>query len=440
MQGVLPKNSRLSQYINEENCHCIRFPIEPLQELERHIVKIVSQKRWGETIPKEWAFFEIELSQIKGSRRILKVQNIVTKAQKETREEDVQHSTEDPSTTKDMLRYYHDAGKALYFDDKLIRNHVVIDVQWFIDAFKHIITDKLHSKGIPASKEDWNEYYMTGNLKDQLLKQIWKHKDDELKKEGKNLNGGGDDDDDDDDNDDDDNDDDADGDDDDDDDSDGDDKRFYCQHKKSLLLFMERLGLVARGNKSRSHYVPCMNRQNVDQCSLKWIQESKNKSPVLIYKFDFLPYFLYFRLVVACMQEMEVKKEEERSCLYKDVALFLSDGYVVVISVTAESIQLQIVHSTPGCSLEKTKTNNIQDMIEGLLKDLTGTFHRKISFEKGLRCRDDDTKTIPMDIHGHFLQSKQIPKSDPVVQNCPLHLTKGQHSINTRELTEYWKL
>ncbi|XP_062576541.1 probable serine/threonine-protein kinase pats1 isoform X2 [Saccostrea cucullata] len=216
LQKQFPVTSNLSQYVVEDNCYFVQFPVL-LNDLQERLVKIASDERWSEIIPKEWAYFEIEINQTKHLYRVLNVLKLATKIP----ENPNQQNTEDKlRSTKDMLRYYHDAGKVLYFNEEGLEKSVIMDVQWFIDAFKHIITDKLH----------------------------------------------------------------------------------------------------------------------------------------------------------------------------------LKDGYNIVLSVTAASIQLQIFQSEEGNDLDKTKTFNIQDRIEGVLNDITGTFHRKIAFVRGFKCQKEEKQTIAMDI------------------------------------------
>ncbi|XP_062572567.1 uncharacterized protein LOC134234505 [Saccostrea cucullata] len=415
LQCQFPKSSYLPQYIRDDNFHCTQFSL-PLHDLERNFFEIASHQRWNESIPKEWSFFGIEINQKKTSERITKISEITTKVPEITAEGQ-KCSDKSEKGTQDMLRYYHDAGKALYFPENGLDEEVIIDVQWFIDAFKHTITDELNFKGIPVTQADWEEYYKTGHLKDRLLTEIWKHKDEELFKklrkidENNDVRG----------------------------ESYDRDKQFLQYHKESLLNFMQRLGLLALGEDS--HYVPCMNRKEMETVIPNIIHTSENKSSVLIFQFTFLPFFLFFRLVVACMQEngWTVLKTHGTSCLYRNAALFSFDRYNVVLSVTEDSIQLQIYHSMSTGVLERDKTQKIQGRIEEILNDFVGRFHRKMLFVRGFRCRMDNTNAIPVDIKDHFLSEKDIPKDDQEII-CPLHSMFDRHTINTKEFTRYWKI
>ncbi|XP_061192309.1 uncharacterized protein LOC133200540 [Saccostrea echinata] len=423
-----PKSSYLSQYITDHNVYCTDFTL-PLHDLETCFFDIASKKRWNENIPKEWSFFEIEINQKKQRKRILKISGITTEVPEITAKER-KCSDKAEKGKQDMLQYFHDAGKALYFNENGLNKEVIIDVQWFIDAFKHIITDEIHFKGILVTQGDWDEYYKTGNLRVRLLEEVWKHIDEEftekLKKENQNYES-------------------------EDEDSESEDKdsesedesyeedeQFLQCHKESLLNFMQRLGLLAIGTES--HYIPCMNRKEIERELLDLINESESKSSVLIYQFEFLPFFLFFRLVVACMQEegWNVLKNEGTSCLYRNAALFSYMEYNILLSVNKDSIQLQVFQPVAGYVLERVKTCKIQRRIEEMLINLSGTFYRKIQFVRGFRCQTDEGGTIAMNIENHFLPKTMIPKEDRKMV-CPLHSITNRHIIDTTELTRYWE-
>ncbi|XP_062604982.1 uncharacterized protein LOC134266773, partial [Saccostrea cucullata] len=259
LQEKFPKNSNLLQYVDKDSCFFTQFPLTPLEALEKRIVEIASQKRWKEEIPKDWAFFEIEINQRKAERKMLDLTDIVSKHTEYNKEK---------NERIDMLRYYHDAGKVLYFNEDGLERWVIIDVQWFVNVFKGIITDKLHLKGIEATRLDWEDYYNTGCLRKEVLMDIFKHKEnknaianfavpeshasnksdvtvyyvrDETQHSGKEKI---------------------------------DQNSPYLLGNLDIILnFMQRLGLIAKGENY--HYIPCMNRKTFDKSILNMIQSLK---------------------------------------------------------------------------------------------------------------------------------------------------------------------
>ncbi|XP_062596083.1 probable serine/threonine-protein kinase pats1 [Saccostrea cucullata] len=72
LQCQLPKSSRLSQYIGEDNIYCVDFTL-PLHDLETCFFNIASNQQWREKIPKEWCSFGKEIYRNKRSKKILKI-------------------------------------------------------------------------------------------------------------------------------------------------------------------------------------------------------------------------------------------------------------------------------------------------------------------------------------------------------------------------------
>ncbi|XP_056016995.1 uncharacterized protein LOC130053649 [Ostrea edulis] len=408
LQYQFPTNSTLgAKYIRDDKIFMTQFsqesPIEILSDLEKHIIDIACQDRWADNIPKEWTFMEIEIPQKKSSQRIESIDEISNKMPMEFQK-----------AVTDMLRYYHDAGKILHFNETDLQELIIIDVQWFVDAFKNIITDKLHQKGIEASMDDWDEYYQTGHLKDSLLTEIWRKKDQDLHQEllvkGRAAI----------------------------EDETSEDPRYLLPHKDEILMFMNRLGLVAAGDES--HYVPCMNREEVDRELTSTICGSNEKSFVLLFQFDFLPYFLFYRLVVSCMQmgTWEVLRSKGKPCLYRNVALFSTKDNHFAIAVTETAIQLQVYHPVLDEILEVEKTLNIQRIIEGKMNEITSSFRRGMKFIGGFICKNGNDLSNTLNIEGHFISELTLKKKEKVV--CPLHQGTDLHVINTNEMTKYWEV
>ncbi|XP_056015018.1 uncharacterized protein LOC125676214 isoform X1 [Ostrea edulis] len=429
LQYLFPSNSTLgTKYIRDDNIFLTKFsqesPLEILSDLEKHIVDIVCKNRWAENIPKEWAFMEIEIPKKKSAQRIEDIDILSIKMPKnETVRKNFLRSMkwvftnmpmEFQKAVHDMLRYYHDAGKILYFNEMALQKLIIIDVQWFVDAFKNIITDKLHRKGIGGSMDDWNEYYLTGHLKDSLLTDVWRKKDRDLHREllekGRAAI----------------------------DDDVSKDPQYLLPHKDEILMFMNRLGLIAVGEES--HYVPCMNRQEVDRELTSRISGSNEKSFVLLFQFDFLPYFLFYRLVVSCMQmgTWEVLRSKGKPCLYRNMALFSFDEHYIAIAVTETTIQLQVYYSVPDGMLEVEKTLGIQRIIEGKMNEITPSFGRGMKFVRGFICKTGNDLSKTMNIEGHFISELTLEKKEKMV--CPLHQGTDLHVINTNEMTKYWEV
>ncbi|XP_062600549.1 probable serine/threonine-protein kinase pats1 [Saccostrea cucullata] len=384
----LPDQSKLAQYIRKDRCFLAQFPLTPLKELERCIVNITVLSKWSENIPHEWIFLNDEINKKRGIRLFLPFKEIenMMPVQKEKKGQSV----------RDMLKYYHEVGKCLFFNEDGLKDLVIIDIQWFIDTFKSIITDKLHVKGILATNRDWNEYYETGNLKDTLLDEIWKLNNGSSEKEsGKSI-----------------------------------------LHKRKLLLYMQRLGFLAVGEDV--HYVPCMNKKEFASPQ-KQIIQNLPKTSVLVYLFEFLPYFLFYRLVVFCMQlpEWKVLENNRISCLYKKAAMFAYEDHYICLAVTTTSIQLQIFNPEKEKQIAKKVCVLVRRNVDEMMKDITSTFHKHLQFKTGFTCTEERKQVVGEDVEKIFIAESEIHGHGESMI-CPRHQLESFHKIDTKYLSGFW--
>ncbi|XP_062590128.1 probable serine/threonine-protein kinase pats1 [Saccostrea cucullata] len=383
LQRVLPANSNLVQYIRGDRCFCTNLLKDPIDVFEKAIVQIAAKAKWSEKIPSEWIL--TDTFQKEKCRRVMNLEEI----------KNLFKHLEDEKLVldlaNDMLRYYHDAGKILHFDEEYLRNSVIIDVQWFVNAFKLIITDRHHVKGIVAKRQDWEEFYKTGNLKDSLLDDIWKFEDQSVldsiqtKISSKNTKF-------------------------------DEDPYFLLYHKNLLLLYMQRLGLISSG--IHTHYVPSMNKKDFGETQKKIIVGSDSKSSVLVYLFDFLPYFFFYRLVVELMQtkNWEVLTSEGISSLYKDAAMFNHKSHNIAIAVTPSTIQLQIFQSGSQSKMLPEVTLSIRKKIEVILQSVTKSFHQSLAYEVGFICDGEEDQILGREIAYNFVEESKMKSGRNMLQ------------------------
>ena len=74
-----------------------------------------------------------------------------------------------------MLRFFQEIGHIIHFADEKLKDTVIINVQWFVDAFKHIITDRKH---IPFETEVCDKWMKTGRIPESAFQKIWRDSND----------------------------------------------------------------------------------------------------------------------------------------------------------------------------------------------------------------------------------------------------------------------
>ncbi|XP_062594884.1 probable serine/threonine-protein kinase roco5, partial [Saccostrea cucullata] len=225
LQGHLDKNRAFAIGFHEN---------ESIEKIKESIVDVVQKlDHWGEKLPRSWAMFENFFQE----KKYLKIINIRTlMAFNEALPSDIKlGSVEDINI---MLLYFHDIRDILYFNQNVLKEVIILDIQWFADAFKNVITDKNHAKeDLLEFSSEWDQFDDTGELSDTLLSRIWKMNDNE-----------------------------------------------YIEHKDEIMLYMEKLGLLVKMD-DKNWYVPCMNKKTYPGNSFS----SNPSSSILCFTFDVLP-------------------------------------------------------------------------------------------------------------------------------------------------------
>ncbi|XP_061186381.1 uncharacterized protein LOC133194441 [Saccostrea echinata] len=381
---LLPPDSNLERHISNERCFFTGFPknlsllIEPLTELEKCICSIALRAKWEANIPTEWVWYGDSICRLlnQGVKIVKRGESYHQKVFSES---------------VDLMKFYNDIGVILFFNERLLRDIVIVDVQWFVNAFKYVITDQNHFLWLRMhDNHDWMYFNQTGYLKDSLLNDIW--------------------------------------------------KRRYSghKHKEDLLLYAEQLGLLARGEShcrgSRVHYVPSMNKRSFDSKGKHLFESVQNRTTVIVYQFEFFPYFFYFRLIVAMISaEMPFNiLDEAGDYLYKDLACFLYKGHIVVVAATTTSIQIQVLHRKN--EMQRDTVIEIRNLIEERLKEITETFQRGCRYTVGYQCSYQEVYSYLSDC---FVQEQDI--LGKATMSCPAHLSQNSHQIREEDIVHFWK-
>ncbi|XP_061193666.1 uncharacterized protein LOC133201889 [Saccostrea echinata] len=282
-----------------------------------------------------------------------------------------------------MLQFFHDIRAIVYFDQEFLSEVIILDVQWFADAFKNIITDKNHAKeDLYAFASEWDKFNETGELYDTLLFAIWK------------MNNNG-----------------------------------YIEHKDNIMLYMEKLGLLAKMNEEK-WYVPCMNKTPFPVNYFS----SYPASSVLCYTFDFLPAGIFHRLVATCMQiPWEVLADNDQGCIYQTAAIFVFHDlhHNIMLGMTQKEIQLQVFVAVG--EVDVSKCLQIRENIERMLHNLSNTFQKNSEFHVAFKCKPTgfcDSKESAVISESKFIRA---------TFQCPSCPANEKHCIDTQYITKFWK-
>ncbi|XP_061193937.1 uncharacterized protein LOC133202179 [Saccostrea echinata] len=377
---TLDMKKSLQKHIDVKRRFAVGFhDSESIEKLKLSIADVVCRlDHWGEELPQSWAMFETFFRE-KKIRKILSRDEI--QLFNETLPEGIKLQTiEDMSA---MLQFFHDIREIIHFNQQFLNEAIILDVQWFADAFKNVITDKNHAKeDLFEFASEWDKFNETGELDETLLSVIWR------------MNNNG-----------------------------------YIEHKEDILLYMEKLGLLAKMS-DKKWYVPCMNKMQfpVDCFS------SYPASSILCYRFDVLPAGIFHRLVATCMQiPWEIFSDEDRGCIYQTAAIFefQDQHHIIMLGMTQTDIQLQ-VFVLEG-EVDVLVCHQIRERIEGILQNLSNTFEKNTEFHVAFKCKPVgfcDSKESAVINESKFTRA---------TFNCPSCPAMEKHVINSNAITKYWK-
>lgn len=305
----LNKYRELYQHLHKDRKYAIGFPekggkMKDLKDLKKCIAEFVnSDYNPKESVLPVWAIFEQYLLKIKEREK----RKIITRGKLLAFNETLpkEKRINDDEITK-LLKFLNKAGTVLYFEEQRLKETIILDFQWFLDAFKNIIIYDV-DLSIPSDKK--REYFLSsGQLEEKELTAIWK----------KCPNG-----------------------------------KEYLKNKTDIIHYMEKLGLLAICHSERPkrkatpwYFVPSMRKGKFDKTSL----EMYTGSTILCFEFKKkqLPKHVFYGVVFQCfnIKEWSILKlePEEELCLYENMAGFLFCDIVVLICVCRNQIQVQAYH------------------------------------------------------------------------------------------------
>ncbi|XP_062620932.1 uncharacterized protein LOC134282544 [Saccostrea cucullata] len=404
LEKCLPIEHTLNDHISPARYYEIECP---LGELNKHQEEGIEQVRncivhtakslphWGEKIPHIWYLFEQFIQENKMKRIVSRK---LLQAEKEL------NFLKD-NELDDMLRYFSEVGQIIYFSESVLRHNIILDVGWFVDAFKNIITDPTHARSACSRVKEWDIFMKNGMISDSTLVKVWR----ENKKES------------------------------------------YVLQKDHILPYMEKLGILAKmktqeievrdaellENRQESlYYIPSINKTDFTTKGFHFFNNGY-KTPILVFSFKtYIPHFFFFRLVAICFSKWELLSKDR---LCKNIAFYKEKGgdINIAIAVNKTSIQLQAFTPDDKINLTSADTKKIRIQIEHLLRKVTTTFHQQVLYEVGYPCRDIN---ITEEDEHCFLSERTVAELNTNERVCPNFIKEDheKHQIVRDDLLHYW--
>lgn len=357
-----------------------------MKDLKDYIAfTMTKQNHWGEHVPVAWTKLESFLKKIRERIKICLFSCLLETVKKS---KDLQTDTEEELKT--ALKFFHDTGVILF--RKEIENIIILDVQWFVDAFRCIVIDERHCQTIPVRyAKDRKSLTRSGLLYNTLLDCLWRNND-------------------------------------------------YKQYKEYILIHMEGLNMLAKVNP-KFWYVPCMNKKKYTKSVLK----NCNVSSTLCFMFEFLPLVIFHRLVCACINNMKMTLWQHgvNDCIYHTVAILKWENmnHQVLIGIRDKrvkeserypysiEIQVFVLQSRP---IDNKSCIFLRRNISVILKNLTETSHSHGKpYLEGYRCVIKPYNDLP---EGHILLMDSMSKEVDCTQCVPVH------AVEVEAILGFWQV
>lgn len=289
------------------------------------------------------------------------------------------------------LEFFNDTGLILFRNEIENENEnvVILDVQWFVNAFKCIILDEIHlEKKNNDNFKDFDNLYRNGLLSIELLKDLWNHDD------------------------------------------------FYL-HKIKLVKHMKHLNMLAELDPDL-WYVPCMNKQKYTQTVL----DNCTFSSTLCFVFKFLPLNIYYHLIVACINKLKMELwKQDKYCIYHTVTILKCKNttHRLIIGIRKRekddeypySIEIQAIETEPR-NPDSQMCSEIKENIYRILSDLTRTFTScEVPFQVGYLCTKMPHSDLP---RGHILLEKEVKGGVDCSKCIPVHVVEVKSIIGVWEV------
>ncbi|OWF44162.1 uncharacterized protein LOC110458736 isoform X2 [Mizuhopecten yessoensis] len=366
-----------------------------LESLRQKIVELASQQTyWGEKIPAKWITLEKALMEKKiEGVNIMSYDNVVKL------DENTGVPIDDEEKLDLFLRFQHAKGNMIYFSEGCLRNHIVLNPQWLIDAFKCIITARQFCIKNPSLVDHWEALNLSGKLYLGMVDAIFRRED------------------------------------------------RFCEHKGHILGLMERLHIISHhvGNtdddksdtsEKEFYFVPSLLKDNVTECKMETYVKGTNRTPYLCYVFknNFLPTAVFHRLVAACLSKYSVAKQGKQFLIFCGCGIFDLNGGLTRLVVTFYDNIIQIGlfrFSREKCAPETSTCVLVRQFVTETLERVLGRYHMNLPFTLHLKCGKS-----PLLSHEGLLSVKAVQSGDQDVA-CHDH-EKESHIISRRCLLQLW--
>lgn len=359
-----------------------------LDNIKKSIVRILKeQDHWGRAIPTSWLRLETVLRTARDRNKV-----IITSLLWENIKSEASIGIISKGDLLSALKFFHEIGIVLFLKNEF----VILDVQWFIDAFQCIIDPECPAR-YDNRCEKWTDFNRTGLLEEELLLSMWRT------------------------------------------------EKTYIDHQAQILYHMKRLGMLAEiGNKR--WYIPFINKQNFEETNE--LQECEVSS-TLCFVFEFFPVVVFYHLISFCINSLgwKIWIKSGSECVYHTAIILehvSNPSHKILIRYFDEStskicgkiwqysIEVNVLVLKNNLINAKLATEVRVDVQGFLEKAASEATQYRLNFHTGCRCRKEIGIESSIILEEKFCYSARNPECS----NCK----GGAHIINFQETYLFWNV
>jgi hypothetical protein len=361
-----------------------------LDSLRQTIVDIVKKEPYyGEKVPAKWILLEKPLAMQSDETRILPFEEIreISKTLKM-----------DDAEIHLFLRYQHSKGELIFFgDEEQLREFVVLDPQFLIDAFKSLITCRDFCIRDPGLIEYWDDLYNNATLSDKLVDAVWGR------------------------------------------------QPMMHQHQEHLIKLMERLGIVARPREFTEtgdvvatcdyHLMPSALRTVSPTFTESMAEDCVHPTAYLCYVFNekFLPSNICHRLLAACIAKWPILKLDGKPQLFCGCGAFKIDPKnCVIVQFQEYVIRIKVTRLSTKEELPDPRLcESVREFIGNSLLRISNCHQQTIPYTEHVQCPEAPSHCTGLHSRSQLVEALQ----DGGELSCTDH---GLHMVDCKTQLQAW--
>ena len=284
-----------------------------------------SYPNYGQVIPQTWRHLHLKLDELRSEgKKIIsfeEMQRMNNKLQSPLEEEEL----------RIFIRFLHDMGYCLHFDEGQLSKFIILEPKWIIDAMKVFVTCDTFGFRF-WEKRKWAKMRSTGQVEESYIIQQWRARD----------------------------------------------KESFQQYSEYLLLVLEKLDILCRakmyghkGEDVRANFytVPCMVNSSVPEDLQQQLQQP---TVDMCYIFpSVVPVAIFNRLICACLVLWPVYQGHLYSGL---VVLKSGQFHCIVLQMKDGKIQVSIFHVESLNKVDMYLCRTVRQFLNTALTDIMKTY------------------------------------------------------------------